>query len=237
MEDEENTPTQARWVDGLRGKGKVLLDSKGHRMRYKKQVDGKKYFVCARKDDLKCAVAVTLHIEDDLIIRSVGEHNHDNDLVKEAVKNIISHKIKTAAETRESPRAVLKDITDSLLANQSTRAAVPYLPEMNSFARQLNRKKQDKLGAPPIPTSWAEMEIPDIFKTTSDKLPFVVMDHTVPGTDKKIWGFISPSGLTVMNNATDLYVDGTFETVEETLFQQLYVVVAKLENNVSIHVT
>lgn len=231
---EEHTETQARWVDGLRGKGKVLLDQKGFRMRYKKEVKGKKFFVCALKDDLHCAVAVTLNVEKNLIIRSVGEHNHDNDLVKEAVKNIISHKIKAAVETRDSPRAVLMDITNSLLADQSTSAGVPYLPEMNSFARQLNRKKQDKLGAPPIPTSWAEMEMPDIFKTTSDNLPFVVMDQAVLGTDKKIWGFSSPTGLTVMNNATDLYVDGTFEFVDQTLFQQLYVVVAKLENDVSI---
>ena len=76
--------------------------------------------------------------------------------------------------------------------------------------------------------------MPENFKTTTDGLGFVIMDHTMPATGHKIWGFASPTGLDVMSRATDLFADGTFEFVNQTLFKQLWVVVARLENSISI---
>ena len=62
------------------------------------------------------------------------------------------------------------------------------------------------------------------------------MDHTMtmPGTGHKFLDYVSPTGLDVMSRATDLFADGTFEFVGQTLFKQLWVVVARFENNISI---
>ena len=51
-----SVPTKAVWVDGKKGKGKVLLDKAGFRLRYKKKDGGKKYFICPRKEDTQSMV-------------------------------------------------------------------------------------------------------------------------------------------------------------------------------------
>lgn len=63
-----SVPTKAVWVDGKKGKGKVLIDMAGFRLRYKKKDGGKKYFICPRKEDTQCMVSVTLDIESDMIV-------------------------------------------------------------------------------------------------------------------------------------------------------------------------
>ena len=54
-----------------------MLDPLGFRMRFKKAEGGKKYYVCPRKSDLNCPVAVTMNIENEMIVRAAHHHNHD----------------------------------------------------------------------------------------------------------------------------------------------------------------
>ena len=54
-------------------------------MRLKKKEGKRKYYICPRKVDLNCPVAISLDIDTDMIVRVSNEHNHDNDLVEEAV--------------------------------------------------------------------------------------------------------------------------------------------------------
>ena len=229
-----SVPTKAVWVDGNKGKGKVLIDMAGFRLRYKKKDGGKKYFICPRKEDTQCMVSVTLDIESDMIVRAVHEHNHDNDIVKESVEKIVEDKIASAIENQTSPRSAFMDISNKILSDPGTSSGLPYLPKMKTVARRMARLREDDLDAPPIPKTWEQMIMPDNFKTTTDGLDFVIMDTTIPGTGHKIWGFASPAGLDVMSRATDLFADGTFEFVNQTLFKQLWVIVARLENNISI---
>ena len=230
----DKVKVKARWMDGQRGKGKVLVDPEGHKLRFKKTELGKKYYVCSRRADLKCPVAVTLKVETDMIVRVSNEHNHDNDILKETVRTVVNEKIESAVSNRAHPRAAFMNITNKLLSVASTSAGLPYLPKMTSVARKMNREKEKSLDAPPIPHEWSDMELPEIFKTTTDNGSFNIMDYTIPGTDKKIWGFSSDSGLEVMKTASDLYADGTFEFVDQTLFTQVYVIVARLANKQSI---
>ena len=44
----------------------------------------------------------------------------------------------------------------------------------------------------------------------------------------RIWGFSSPSGLKALKEAGHIFGDGTFEYTSETMFAQLWVLLAKL---------
>ena len=83
---------------------------------------------------------------------------------------------------------------------------------------------------PAIPHSWEEMKIPEEMTVTVDKKPFCIMEEKLPGSEKEIWGFASESGLEVMKNSTDWYIDGTFEMVNSTLFTQVWVIVCPINN-------
>ena len=157
-------PSKARWVEGLKGQGKVLLDPIGFRMRFKKSEGGKKYYMCTRKNDLKCPVTLTMDIENEMIVKMKHEHNHDSDLVKESVKKVVEKQIEDAVKNRVAPRSAFMDVTNKLLADPTASAGLPYLPKMKTLARNINRKKQNDLDAPPIPKDWSEMELPTNFK-------------------------------------------------------------------------
>ena len=42
-------------------------------MRFKKSETGKKYFICPRREDLKCPVSITVDEDSEMIVRKVGE--------------------------------------------------------------------------------------------------------------------------------------------------------------------
>ena len=74
------------------------------------------------------------------------------------------------------------DISNKILSNPDTSSGLPYLPKMKTVARRMARMREDDLYAPPIPKTWEQMIMPDNFKTTTDGLGFVIMDHTMQGT-------------------------------------------------------
>ena len=57
-----------------------------------------KFFWCSRTKDLGCPVRVTLDRATDCITRISGEHNHDCNLMKEAVKEMYLETVKNAVE-------------------------------------------------------------------------------------------------------------------------------------------
>ena len=89
------------------------------------------------------------------------------------------------------------------------------------------------MDCPAIPKSWEDMIIPEEYKKTTDGKPFTIFEERIPGKYESIWGFASESGLEVMRAASDWFIDGTFEIMEDTMFMQLYIVVCKV-NKVNI---
>ena len=75
------------------------------------------------------------------------------------------------------------------------------------------------------------MELPERFSITSDGKPLLILDETIPEDGSKVWGFASELGLSILKKAKDVYGDGTFEICKNTLFSQLWVVVARSEQN------
>ena len=70
-------PTKAEWAPALKGKGRILIDSDGFRMRFKKSETGKKYFICPRREDLKCPVSITVDEDSEMIVRKIKDGNEN----------------------------------------------------------------------------------------------------------------------------------------------------------------
>ena len=74
-----SVPTKAKWVKPLKRNLQVLIDPNGFRMKVKNLDENKVSYVCAQREKLNCRVALVLRVVDEMIVsRSGGEHNHDN---------------------------------------------------------------------------------------------------------------------------------------------------------------
>ena len=231
-------PAQAHWVPERKSGTMVLLDRHRVKLRLKSKDDKFSYYWCSRTEgENRCPVRVTLDRARDLIVSYKGTHNHDSALVKEAVMAKYKEAIDNAvANPTVAPRTLYQDLTASVMEEPSTSGVgIPELPNQRSVARQIQRKRKEELGMPPLPKSWEEMIVPDGFYTTSDGADFLVLDSIVPGSQKKVWGWASETGINILSAASDVYGDGTFEIVGQTLFVQLWVLIAKCDQmNVTI---
>ena len=227
-------PVKASWVSPLKKgttQNKVLTDTMGFRLHYKKKDEKKKYYHCSRKDDLQCPVRVTLDISSDMIVSEKGEHNHDNELVENTVKKLVKNVFTPAvANPSVGGRSVMKDISSAILNNVG-QEGLSYMPSPKTISATLSRKRKREKNFPPIPHSWDEMKVPECFQKTSDGQDFCILEEQVPGTNMFIWGFASMSGMTVMANSEEWFIDGTFELVDSTLFKQVWVIVCPIHDS------
>ena len=167
------------------------MDPLGFRMHYKKTDYNKKYFHCAHKDDKKCPVKVSLDVSSDMITGWRGDHNHDNELIENNVKKIVREKVLNAAENPSiSPRTVMQDITNAVLSSGSSSAGLPYVPNIKTLAKNVQRSKTKVNKHPAIPHNWEDMEIPMEMQETVDKKPFCVMKEKIWGGGVLVWGGI-----------------------------------------------
>lgn len=171
-----------------------------------------------------------------MITRISGEHNHDSDLMKEAVKEKVAEKIKSAVENPTlTPRTVFMDLTNSVLSDPLTASGLPNLPNMRSMARSIQMKRKSLLGSPSLPKTWDDMIVPEEYTITLDGEEFLILDEHLPGKISKVWGWASDSGLAILKAASDIYGDGTFKICKYTMFPQAWILVAKsIPNNVTL---
>ena len=214
-------PCSARWITGRKEGSRVLIDPYSTRLAYKNSKGNKKFYTCIHTKDLDCPVRVTLNSDTDEIIRLSGEHNHDSDLMKEAVHQKYTDAVQNAIDNPTLPnRTSFMDFAANILHDPLTAGAgLPFMPNMRSMARLIQKKRQSVLHMPEVPTKWEDLEMPAEFTTTIDGENFVIIDETVPGTTKKVWGWASNTGISLMQSALEIY--GTFEICKSTIFMDL----------------
>jgi hypothetical protein len=100
------------------------------------------------------------------------------------------------------PRSVLVDITNEVVKNPNTENYLGLLPSAKTLAKNIQRKRRLNLNAPPIPRTWEDMVVPEVFKVvlnhdfnenvttsilqvTMNSSQFLIMEEQVPGTGKK----------------------------------------------------
>ena len=167
MTQEPNLPIKASWTEGARGKVRIILYTFNCWMWLKCNTNGKGYFHCSRKNDLSCPVVVTLDMEADMIVRYVGEQNHDSDLVNEEVRKLDAMKLAAAfSNPTVTPRTVFSYITKEVMNNPSSSSGIAMLPIMQSVARAVQRKRKEELDCLPVPKNWEDIFVPEYLKQT-----------------------------------------------------------------------
>ena len=85
-------PSKAGWVSPVKKDSKsnrILFDPLGFKIHYKKMDYNKKYFHCAKKDNKKCPIKVSLDVFSDMITGWFWDHTHNNELIKKIDKKIV----------------------------------------------------------------------------------------------------------------------------------------------------
>ena len=227
-------PCPARYIDGRSG-SQILLDPDDFPMVYHKTEAKRKYFYCRKKKELGCKVAVSVDLQTDMIVRHNGvEHNHDSQVCERAVKEIVKDHVASAAKNVDkNPRSVFQDISSEVLNTRGLKTCSSLLPTSKAVARMVQKQRQNVQKFPQLPTTF-DFPMPLEFTTTMDGLQYLILDEQVPARVTRVLGFCSPTGITMIKNAGDLFCDGTFEIAESTLFTQVWVVSVKVENKLSL---
>ena len=204
-------------------------------MQFKFKEGKKSFYECGMKKEKGCPVKVSLHNEQDLILEKRGDHNHDNELLKEEVRSQVLKKLETVADQPyTSPRSVFQDITKSVLNCQQTKEGLAYLPKPKTFAKSLQRKRRTILDCPALPTCFEDFSVPEKFKETTDGKQFLILETQLECKDGKVVGFASPTMLNELNQSDEWFVDGTWDIVRDTFFLQAWVIVARTRHGVSL---
>ena len=86
---------------------------------------------------------------------------------------------------------------------------------------------------------YQDMFMPNVLQKASNGEQFLIFEEKInPDMDNspKIVGFSLPNGIDLAKNAISLSIDGTFEIVEKTLFEQAWIVSARTPNGASVPV-
>ena len=214
-------PCEARWVPGIKGKKDRLLDPQGFVMLYIKKDGARNFYKCSEHAE-GCGVRVSTEWEKNTIVR----HNrklttHDNKLMEREVKEEVEAAVNEAVTNHTlNSRAVHQSCcAKSVELTGGEQTALSLVPTQKAIQQKIYAKRKSGNNYPPIPKDW-EFEIPPEFKVTLDGLPFMIADQFIPGRSGRVLGFSSPFGIALMESATFLSGDGTFEITGSTKFAQ-----------------
>ena len=70
-------------------------------------------------------------------------------------------------------------ITNAVLGSDSSSAGLPYVPNIKTLAKNVQRSRNKVNKHPAIPHNWEDMEIPMEMQETVDKKPFCVMKENL----------------------------------------------------------
>ena len=234
MEPSSNStlvPCEARWVAGIKGKKKRLLDPEGYVMQYIKTDGARKFFKCSEHAE-GCGVRVSVLWETNVICRHNGQHHsHDNMLLEREVKQLVNAAVEEAGSNLTlTARAVHQNVVAKSMEKTGNQTFLSLIPSQKAIQQKIYSKRKKDNNFPSIPKDW-EFEIPPEFKVTLDGLPFMIADHTIPGRSGRVLGFSSPSGIALMESAPFLSGDGTFEITASTRFAQCWIIMTKVEKS------
>ena len=99
---------RAVYVTNQKG-GQNLKDVNGMIYTRNKRRNKKAYYICKEKNSLKCTATAIVDQESQLV-KLVGEHVHDSNLLKQDVKKMEDEAIKAAGQNRSVPRSVLGNL-------------------------------------------------------------------------------------------------------------------------------
>ena len=135
-----------------------------------------------------------------VVVRTTGDHTHDSDLLKKAVKTQELNSIRNAASNPTvSTRTVLGNLANQIEAE--VPGGINHLSKAPTFKKAVQRERQKAMGFPPKPKDWKDVILPTHLKTTMDNNNFLILDEEMDSvTNKKILGFASPTGIDLLQS-------------------------------------
>lgn len=199
------------FVFSEKGNKKLLL--KGFLFVKDKTVDEKTYWKCEHFLSKKCRSRAITRLED---VCKETSHNHPADAAEvEAVR--LKNKLKDdARSTRDTPHYLV-----SALSSEVDQLTAAKLSKINTLKRTVRRERVKQNMEPTQPKCLEELDIPESFKTTAKGKPFLLFDSGK--VKQRIQIFSTKDNLAYLQEADNIYMDGTFKTVP-MLFYQLYTV-------------
>ena len=174
-------PYLAQYIPAKRNGGFLLQDRNNFLYNLSKKKENNVFYVCQQKGHQGCKVTATVKPGgdggQDMVTAVHGEHNHDTDLTKVMVGNVVKEEVATASKNLNvSPRAVMANIT-SKLQNANQSQAVYVLPKMSTISKQVQRAREREFQMPQVPRSWDELKVPEAMSVTCSDEPFLIMEE------------------------------------------------------------
>lgn len=130
----------------------------------------------------------------------------------------VKHQIKKSAlETRDGPKVVVASATATV--SDATAARLPFTRSMKKTCRRVRVIEPDVH----LPTSLADLQIPEELKKTLKKEDFLLFDTGAESAPNRIIAFGTQRFFMLLIAALEIFCDGTFK-ITPTVFEQLYVI-------------
>lgn len=219
----------ANYIPGKQN-SQFLVTHDGYQFRMSKKNEKKTHYNCREKKKFDCPVTAAVDRLSNIVSRVTGVHTHDNDLLKKIVKTKENEALDSAKRNPSvAPRTILGQLATEL--NKVAPVAINCMPKAKAFTRKIQRARKDSLDCPAIPSTWAEMEIPENLTKTANGEQFLICDQLIDTQpqDAKVIGFASKPCIDILDSTDDMFGDGTFEIAKSTLFSQVFILNAKTQ--------
>ena len=94
--------------------GKHFIDENEMEYRRIKTRANKIYYQCIEKNNTLCPAGAVICSKSDVLIKLLGEHNHDSNLLRRKVRSLEYEAVQQAAGNIASPRSILGNLTNKV---------------------------------------------------------------------------------------------------------------------------
>ena len=230
-----NLPFAAQFKPAKQG-GQILVTPDNHEFKKSRPAQGKKLFMkCRMHHKYGCKATAAVDLEENMVVRLSGEHNHDTDITIKKVKEMEKQAVEEAARNPTvSPRTVLGNLSTNIMGDNPN--AINHLCNKDAFRKRIQRERNKLVESSEIPRTWEQMaDIPDALKVTAAGEVFLICNKPLfPDGEERVVGFSSPSCLDILKSSDTFFGDGTFDVAKSTLFKQLFIVNAKTTTGITV---
>ena len=180
---------------------------------------------CVRYRSCHCKVRLSTNFLMTAIIKpSEMGHSHGDEEERILIKEFMNGCCISAVETLARPRTIYDQRTEAA----RDKDVLSKLPAYASIAKSMRRARNKQDNIPGQPKSLAEIVLPDKYKFLASGERFLMYDSGPETGEKRIFIFSTPLNLSMLQNESTWYADGTFKSTPQH-FYQVYTVHAFIE--------
>lgn len=221
----------------------LLVDDDNYRYRiHEKNVDGTiGTYRCILRQSMMCPALAKLDLNKKRIVKFIHSHIHSSQLLLETARAQEKKMICAAAAVGSASTAVVAARIKANLERGDNPEASTYMRKTKALKTAIHREKKKMLGCtgkePSSVEDIKEKLLERYKKTTTGGLFLRYCEYLndEEPIKKLIMVFMSDHGAWVMGHATDIFMDGTFDTRPKH-FAQIYFIRAKMEDKCCVPV-